>query len=456
MAKLPSAGDRLIAPVYGGYAATRDIPLDELPDHEMPRRVAFDLIRDALMLDGNARLNLATFVTTFMEDEACELMALAFDKNMIDKDEYPITSKIENRCVNMVARLWHSAEDGQRTGVSTVGSSEAAMLAGMAFKWNWKARQSAAGKPTDKPNMVMGINVQVCWEKFCRYWEVEPRFVPMDGDRFHISPAEAVKLCDENTIGVVGILGSTYDGSYEPIKDLCKALDAHETETGLDIPVHVDAASGGFIAPFLDEDLEWDFRLDRVHSINASGHKYGLVFPGVGWVVWRDRSVLPEDLVFYTNYLGGQEMTLALNFSRPGNQVIGQYYNFLRFGWPGYTAIQQACRYIATELSAKIEALPNFELITRGDELPVFAFKLKDEITDYTGFDVSARLRENGWQVPAYSFPKNREDLIAMRVVVKQGFTRDMADMLVADLEKYSLELDKSGSVTTRRGGFSH
>jgi glutamate decarboxylase len=245
-----------------------------------------------------------------------------------------------------------------------------------------------------------------------------------------------VKLCDENTIGVVAILGSTFDGSYEPVEEICEALDAFEAETGLDIPVHVDGASGAFVAPFIDSDLVWDFQLPRVASINASGHKYGLVYPGVGWVVWRDSAALPEDLIFWVNYLGDNMPTFALNFSRPGAQVVAQYYNFLRLGFDGYARVQGYARDVATRLSGEIEELGPFELITRGDELPVFAFTLKDEIENYTVFDVSNALRERGWQVPAYTFPKNREDLAALRVVVRRGFTHDMADLLLADLKR--------------------
>jgi glutamate decarboxylase len=283
---------------------------------------------------------------------------------------------------------------------------------------------------------VMGINVQVCWEKFANYWDVEMRLVPMEGDRFTLSAEEAVKLCDENTIGVVAILGSTFDGAYEPVEEICAALDAFEAESGIDVPVHVDGASGAFVAPFVDPDLVWDFQLPRVASINTSGHKYGLVYPGVGWIVWRDAASLPGDLVFWVNYLGDNMPTFALNFSRPGAQVVAQYYNFLRLGFDGYRKVQAYARDVATGLSAKIAEIGPFELLTRGDQLPVFAFKLEDGIDNYTVFDVSAALRERGWLLPAYTFPKNREDLAALRVVVKRGFSHDMADLLVEDLKR--------------------
>ncbi len=363
-------------------------------------------------------------------------MAECFDKNMIDKDEYPQTADLEMRCVSILSNLWHAADPKVVTGCSTTGSSEAAMLGGLALKRRWRARRLAEGKPVDRPNLVMGINVQVCWEKLANYWDVEMRLVPMEGSRFHLSAEEAVTRCDENTVGVVAILGSTFDGSYEPVAEICDALDDLQERTGLDIPVHVDGASGAFVAPFVDPDLVWDFRLPRVASINASGHKYGLVFPGVGWIVWRDAAALPEDLIFWVNYLGDNMPTFALNFSRPGAQIVAQYYNFLRLGFAGYRNVQSYAREVATGLSAKIAELGPFELLTKGDELPVFAFKVADGIDNFTVFDVSTALRERGWLVPAYTFPANRTDLAALRVVVKRGFSHDMADMLVADLKR--------------------
>ncbi|MFM2379394.1 MAG: hypothetical protein RLZZ143_1972 [Cyanobacteriota bacterium] len=432
-----SPEEALITPTYASRALTSAVPKYEIPEGEMPPAAAYNLIRDELALDGNSRLNLATFVTTWMEPEAKQLMAETFDKNMIDKDEYPQTAEIELRCVNMIARLWNAPEDEVATGCSTIGSSEAAMLGGMALKWQWRKRRQKEGKPTDKPNLVMGINVQVCWEKFCRYWEVEPRFVPMEGNRFHLDATEAIKLIDENTIGVIAIMGSTFDGSYEPVQEINDALEKLNRETGWQVPLHVDGASGGFIAPFLDPDLVWDFRLKWVKSINASGHKYGLVYPGVGWIIWRDRQELPEEFIFHCNYLGGDLPNFALNFSRPGNQVVAQYYNFLLLGKEGYRQIHQACRDTALYLSGEIAKMGPFEFITDGSTIPVFAWKLKETISDqynYILFDLADKLRERGWLVPAYTMPKNRQDLTVQRVVIKEGFSRDMADLLLRDI----------------------
>jgi glutamate decarboxylase len=435
------------------------IPRRDLLRHQLPPDVAYQIVHDELMLDGNARLNVATFVTTWMEPQAERLMAECFDKNMIDKDEYPQTAELESRCVSILSNLWHAPEAPQATGCSTTGSSEAAMLGGLALKRRWQIRRRAEGKPTDKPNLVMGINVQVCWEKFANYWDVEMRLVPMEGDRFTLSAEEAVARCDENTIGVVAILGSTFDGSYEPVAEICAALDKLQEDSGLDVPVHVDGASGAFIAPFLDPDIEWDFRLPRVSSINASGHKYGLVFPGVGWIVWRDADALPKELIFWVNYLGDEMPTFALNFSRPGSQVVAQYYNFLRLGFDGYRKVQGYSRSVATRLSSEIAEMGPFRLLTKGDELPVFAFTLADGVEGYSVFDVSSALRERGWQVPAYTFPKNRTDLAALRVVVRNGFGHDMADLFLDDLKRQLPRLEKqAGPIhdSESGAGFSH
>jgi glutamate decarboxylase len=420
----------------------QDLCHDELPESGTGTEVAYDLIANELLLDGSARLNLATFVTTWMPPPAGALMAKTADKNMIDKDEYPQTAEIERRCVNIIGRLWHAPGGGDVTGCSTTGSSEAAMLGGLALKWRWRERMRSAGKPTDRPNLVTGINVQVCWEKFCRYWDVEPRLVPMEGDRLHLGAQEAAALCDENTIGVVAVLGSTFDGSYEPISQICSALDELAAGGGPDVPVHVDGASGGFVAPFVQPDLEWDFRLPRVQSINASGHKYGLVYPGVGWAIWRDKDALPRDLVFDVNYLGGSMPTFALNFSRPGSEVIAQYYMFVSMGAAGYRAIQQGSSNVAQHIAREVAGIGPYRLLSDGSDLPVFAFTLAPEVANYTVFDVSARLREDGWLVPAYTFPENRQDLSVLRVVVRAGMSRDMADLFLAAVRKQTASLE--------------
>ena len=459
-----------INPVYvqvPDHVVTRD----RLPEHGMLPDTALQVVRDELILDGNARLNLATFVTTWMEPQAERLMAECLSKNMIDKDEYPQTAELERRCVSMLARLWHAPSvephagqpDPGSTGCSTTGSSEASMLGGMALLWRWRARREAAGVSAAKPNLVMGANVQVCWEKFCRYWQVEPRRVPMEPGRLHLTAPEAAARCDENTIGVVAILGSTMDGSYEPVAEISEALDALQARSGIDVPVHVDAASGGFVAPFIQADLVWDFRIRRVASINASGHKYGLVYPGVGWVLWRDAAALPEDLVFKVNYLGGQMPTFALNFSRSGSNVAAQYYNFLRLGFDGYRRVQQACQDVARYIAGEIAGMGPFELLSGGTDLPVVTFRLRDpQAAGYTVFDLSERLRERGWLVPAYTFPENMQDTAVLRIVVRNGFSADLAGVLMTDLRIQAEALAAAPAPPAplmpgpQRSGFAH
>jgi glutamate decarboxylase len=443
----PESEEALLTAAYGGRLAVRPLPKNRLPEESSMPDAAYRLVHDELLLDGSSRLNLATFVTTWMEPQAEQLMAGAFDKNMIDKDEYPATSEMERRCVNMVADLFHAQPHESAIGVSTIGSSEAVMLAGLALKWRWRARRSAAGLPSDRPNLVLGSNVQVVWEKFCRYWDVEARYVPIARDRYTITAETVLPQVDENTIGVVAILGTTFTGQYEPVKEIAEALTRLNDERGWQVPMHVDAASGGFVAPFLHPDLEWDFRLPIVKSINVSGHKYGLTYPGIGFAVWRDAEDLPEDLVFHVNYLGGDMPTFTLNFSRPGNQIVGQYYNFVRLGRAGYTRVMSTLREVATSLSRQVAELGPFELLSDGSDTPVFAFALRDP-SRYTVFDVSNRMRRHGWQVPAYTMPADVEDLAVLRVVVREGFSADLAEMFLGHLREAVSHLEKHGHPT--------
>jgi glutamate decarboxylase len=414
------------------------LPKKHFPTHERDPRFTYQAVRDELLLDGNSRQNLATFCQTWIEPEVRLLLDDCIDKNIVDKDEYPQTAEIENRCVHMMADLWNAPDPVNSIGCSTTGSSEAAMLGGMAMKWRWRERRRASGKPVDRPNLICGP-VQVCWHKFARYWDIELREIPMEQGRLLMSPAEVIARCDENTIGVVPTLGVTFAGRYEPVKAVSDALDQFQKESGLDIPIHVDAASGGFLAPFCAPELEWDFRLPRVKSINASGHKYGLAPLGCGWVVWRERSDLPEDLIFNVNYLGGNMPTFALNFSRPGGQIIAQYYNFVRLGREGYANVHAACYQTAQYLSKEIAALGPFDMIFSGDPaegIPAICWTIKKGANlGYTLYELADRLSMRGWQVPAYSMPANCEDLVVQRIIVRMGVSRDLAGLLIANFK---------------------
>jgi glutamate decarboxylase len=434
-------------PVFVRPGEATEFSTFRLPDGESLPETARQIVHDEAMLDGNARLNLATFVGTWMEDEANRLYLEAADKNMIDKDEYPQTAAIEERCWRMLADLWNAPDPMHAIGTSTIGSSEAAMLGGLALKRRWQHARRAAGKPVDRPNLVMSSAVQVCWEKFCNYFEVEARYVPITDDHPVLDGHDLASYIDENTIGVVAIMGVTYTGRYEPVAAIAAALDAVQAGTGLDVPIHVDGASGAMIAPFLQPDLDWDFRVARVASINTSGHKYGLVYPGLGWVLWRDTDALPEDLVFRVSYLGGEMPTLALNFSRPGAQVLLQYYQFLRLGRDGYTRVQGACRDVAMYLSGHIGAMDAFELWNDGSDIPVFAWRQRaGHTSNWTLHHLSDRLRGKGWLVPAYPMPDDLSDVTVQRVVVRNGLSRDLAHMFLHDLETEVSYLD---SLTT-------
>ena len=413
------------------------VPRDRLAEQGLQADLAYQLVHDHLMLDGNARLNLATFVGTWMEPEALQLMQECAEKNMIDKDEYPQTAELEERCLRILAELWNAEDPDAAVGTSTTGSSEGCMLGGMVLKWHWRQRRRAQGLDDRRPNLVMGTNTQICWDKFCAYFDVEARMVPITPERLHLTGAEAAARCDENTIGVVGVLGSTFDGSYEPIAEMQRCLDQLQERTGLDVPIHVDAASGGFVAPFNSPDLVWDFRLPRVKSINTSGHKYGGVLPGVGWVLWREQAALPEELRFNVNYLCGQMPTIGMNFSRPGAQVVAQYFNFVHLGREGYRQRMATLEAIACYLADAMAQLPPLRLLSHPlGQLPVFAVTLDPSVRNWTVFQLSERLRARGWLVPAYTLPADCEQIAVLRFVLRAGFTRDMADQLLDDLER--------------------
>jgi glutamate decarboxylase len=425
--------------IYSVRAADVPVPKFKLGQAGLQSDVAKALVRDELFLDGNARQNLSTFCQTWLDPEVHELMDLSIDKNMIDKDEYPATAEIEKRCVNILADLWNSPQAANTIGCSTTGSSEACMLGGLALKWKWRLRREAEGKPAGRPNLITGP-VQVCWHKFARYFDVELREIPLEKGRLGMTPEEVIKRCDENTIGVAPTFGVTFTCQYEPVAEIAAALDKLQADTGLDIPIHVDAASGGFIAPFIEPDLAWDFRIARVKSINASGHKYGLAPLGVGWVVWRDKAELPEELIFNVNYLGGDMPTFALNFSRPAGQIIAQYYLFLRLGREGYKRIQQNGYDCAQHIGREVCKLGPFELFFDGNSktgLPAISWVIRDGANPgYSLFDLSDRLRVRGWQVAAYTMPPNIQETVVMRVLVRHGFSRDMADMLLEDTKR--------------------
>jgi glutamate decarboxylase len=438
--------DELLDEVYSSSDLSVSMPKYRIPEKEHLAHHAYRVVSDELMMDGKSRQNMATFCQTWLEPEVKLLMAESLDKNMVDKDEYPQTAELEARCVHILADLWNSPDAANTLGTSTTGSSEAAMLGGMALLWKWRTRQRAAGKPTDKPNLITGP-VQVCWHKFARYWDVELREIPMEGDRYLMTPEEVLTRVDENTIGVVPTLGVTFTGGFEPVQAVSDALDHLQEEKGLDIPIHVDGASGAFLAPFTAPHIVWDFRLPRVKSINTSGHKFGLAPLGVGWVVWRDAADLPEELIFNVNYLGGNMPSFALNFSRPGGQIVVQYYNFLRLGREGYRKVHQSCYDTAMYLAAEIDKLGHFDIINGGspqEGIPAVSWKLKDGVDHgFTLFDLADRLRTRGWQVPAYTMPPNREDLPIQRILVRVGFSRDEASLLMDDYRDAIAHFDK-------------
>lgn len=437
-----------MTPIFGSTQEMRTAPKYVMPQDSISGEIAYQIVHDEAMLDGNSRLNMATFVTTWMDDYARKVMIENMDKNMIDKTEYPQTAEIERRCVNILADLWHSPEAKQGKycmGTSTVGSSEACMLGGISALKRWQARRKKAGKPIDKPNFVISSCMQVVWEKFSVYWDVEMRMVPVDAKHITLDPKRAIDLCDENTICVVPIEGVTITGLNDDVAALDTAVDKLNKEKGWEICIHVDAATGGFILPFVYQDVVWDFRLKWVASISVSGHKFGLVYPGVGWIVWRDATMLPKQMNFAVNYLGESVPSISINFSRPGNQVLAQYYQFVRLGKEGYRQIQQnvidVCKYIKGEL----EKMNMFEFFSKDMPNPLFIWKLKDDPKrKWTLYDVSDMLLKQGWQVPAYTLPADMENIIIMRIVIRQGTGIDLANLLIKDMHIAIEALEKN------------
>jgi glutamate decarboxylase len=449
--------------VFAGQDLSTATPKYRFPDDERDPHQMFQLVADELLLDGNARQNLATFCQTWEEPQILALMALSIDKNMIDKDEYPQTAEIERRAVHLMADLWNAPDSANTIGASAIGSSEACMLAGMAAKWRWRARRKAAGLSTDAPNMVCGP-VQVVWHKFAKYWDIEMREVPMRPDHYAMDADDMLERVDENTIMVVPTLGVTYTGSYELVEPLAAALDDLQARTGLEVDIHVDAASGGFLAPFCAPDLVWDFRLPRVKSISTSGHKFGLAPLGVGWVVWRDAAELPDDLIFHVNYLGGDMPVFQINFSRPAGQIVAQYYNFLRLGREGYRRVHDASYETGKYLAAEIPKLGPFELLCDSNPatgIPTVTWRIKEgEDPGYTLFDLADRLRIKGWQVPAYTLTGSASDIPVQRVLVRQGVSRDLASLLLDDFREAIAHFAKHPITTAmtaeESSGFNH
>ncbi|KAI3518116.1 hypothetical protein L1887_06512 [Cichorium endivia] len=445
--------DQNLHSTFASRYVRTSLPRFKMPDQSIPKDAAYQIINDELMLDGNPRLNLASFVTTWMEPECDKLIMSSINKNYVDMDEYPVTTELQNRCVNMIAHLFHApiGEDDSAVGVGTVGSSEAIMLAGLAFKRKWQAKRKSQGKSCDSPNIVTGSNVQVCWEKFARYFEVELKEVKVKEGYYVMDPAKAVEMVDENTICVAAILGSTMTGEFEDVKLLNDLLTKKNKETGWETPIHVDAASGGFVAPFLYPNLKWDFRLPLVKSINVSGHKYGLVYAGVGWVVWRSKDDLPDELVFHINYLGSDQPTFTLNFSKGSSQIIAQYYQFIRLGFEGYKDVMSNCHENTMVLKEGLEKTGRFNIISKDIGVPLLAFSLKDS-SKYTVFNISESLRRFGWIVPAYTMPPDAEHVSVLRVVIREDFSHSLADRLIADIVKVVHELEGARSTVDTSG----
>jgi glutamate decarboxylase len=433
MYRLRLDSDDVHTPTYAARSFSQEVPKFQLPADSLQAQTAYQLIHDELNLDGNPVLNLASFVTTWMEPQADQLALDTLSKNLIDQDEYPLTEKIHERVVSMIGGLFNAASGADAVGTATIGSSEAIMLGLLAHKRTWQRRREAAGESTSQPNMVIGADVHTCWEKFARYFEVEPRVIPMEEKRYVVAAEQVEPYLDERTIAVGGVLGTTFTGDMDDLQSINDLLATIEDERGWQIPLHVDAATGGFVIPFSQPKLKWDFRLSHVRSINVSNHKFGLVYPGMGTVIFRERADLPEELVFHINYLGGDMPNYSLNFSRPSNSVVLQYFNFLRLGRAGYERIVANVLANARALAKELTDVEDLELLNDARTFPIVALRATDpEALDLTS--VSHRLRQRGWIVPAYTLPANAQHVNILRMVVKENFSRDMVHVLADDV----------------------
>lgn len=440
---------------FATNAMLQPSPVDTIPDGPTTPEVAYQMVKDETFAQTQPRLNLATFVGTYMDEYATRLMNEAININYIDETEYPRIAVMNAKCINIMANLWHTPETAKwNTGALAIGSSEACMLGGVAAWIRWRERRKAEGKPYDKPNFIISTGYQIVWEKFAQLWQIEMRTVPLTIEKTTLDPQAVIDLCDENTICVVPIQGVTWTGLNDDVAAIDAALDEYNAKTGYNIPIHIDAASGGFILPFLNPDLKWDFRLKWVYSISTSGHKYGLVYPGLGWVVWRDKKYLPSEMSFSVNYLGAEIQQVGLNFSRPAAQILGQYYQFIRLGFEGYKEVQFNTMTVAKYLHSKIGSMPQFTNYSDEVVNPLFCWYMTPEhekTARWTLFDLQDKLAQKGWMVPAYTMPANIENVVVMRIVCKYGFSRDMADQLLGDIEAAVAELDKLEYPTTSR-----
>jgi glutamate decarboxylase len=442
-----SATPDFIEAVATGTWLVEEAPDEAIPDDPMTPVAAMRLVGQELAVEGIPERNLATFVTTWMEPEARRVIDDNLHRNFIDHAEYPRTFEIQQRCIRMLAELFHAP--GETTGTSTQGSSEAIMLGALSLKWKWRERREAAGKPSDSPNLVFGGDVHVVWEKFCRYFDVEPRVVPLQPGKYTIGPDDIEPHVDENTIGVAAVVGTTFTGHADDVVGINDFLVELKDKRGIDVPPHIDGASGAFVWPFLYPHTNWDFRLEQVRSINASGHKFGLVYPGIGWLIFRERSDLAEELVFYENYLGKTDATFTLNFSTGSAMVLAQYYNFVRFGKAGYRRIMEIMRDNADSLARDIASIGKFDIIGADDEtLPLVAFNLAEE-HPYDEFDIAFQLAaERGWMVPAYTMPPDAQHVKMMRALVKLTLSRSLVDTLHSDIADAIETLEKKGPVS--------
>ncbi len=433
---------------FGSLYTDHQLPHTKLAYSSIESNVAFNLIYEELELETNEKQNLATFCQTYMEPEADLLIKTSLSKNAIDKTEYPKVTDFENRCLKIIEHLWH----GENTlGTSTIGSSEACMLAGINMKKRWQK----ANPNLTKPNLIISSCYQVCWEKFAVYFDVELKIIPISKYNISLDIDAALNLIDENTIGIVAIAGVTYTGLIDDIKYLDTQLTKYNSTANFKLYIHVDAASGGLYLPFIKPDIIWDFRLNNVISINASGHKSGLTYPGIGWILFKNNLHVEQEILFDVAYLGGSVSTMGINFSHSASHIVAQYYNFSRFGFSGYKKIHQKTHDVAKYIYTELKKLNIFSFINHAENMPVLCYSLKENV-NFNLYALSDELLKNSWQVPTYELPCNLEKITIQRIVIRADLSFEYAQNLINDIKNAVVKLEKNQTSVAKSPTFIH
>eukprot|EP00511_Aplanochytrium_stocchinoi_P009187 CAMPEP_0204863496 /NCGR_PEP_ID=MMETSP1348-20121228/3354_1 /ASSEMBLY_ACC=CAM_ASM_000700 /TAXON_ID=215587 /ORGANISM="Aplanochytrium stocchinoi, Strain GSBS06" /LENGTH=570 /DNA_ID=CAMNT_0052013835 /DNA_START=95 /DNA_END=1807 /DNA_ORIENTATION=+ len=455
-------------PYYASRVCDESLQDDRLVEVGFPARYCLREVEDMHSLDFSQNLNTSSYVNVVAEPEEEEVALMGLKVNLADQTVYPASFRMHNKCVNIVANLWNCPKPkdfdnngGTYAGAGTVGSTEACLLSGLALKFRWrkwyarKYNKSEEEVLSIRPNLVISTLYQAAWEKLFKYFDIIPKFVRPSYKEMKIDPEKVGALIDEHTMGVVCIMGNHYSGHYDRVDLVDAIVEKVNKEKGLEVGIHVDAASGGFVAPFQEYLPPWDFRLKNVMSISASGHKFGEAVCGTGWLVWRQKERLAEHVAISVSYLGGHADSYTLNFSRPAAGLYSQMYKFFRLGREGYTQITENMMAVAKYIRDEIKGMkgedgvtPLFEILDDGDKgcLPVVAAMLNPDLhLPFDDVDLQYALVQGHWYVSGYAMafehPTQKTQLALFhdqvssktmfRIVVKSNLTIRLAEHLV-------------------------